>query len=234
MKQPELDHSAATPVAAATPEGHPEGFSWRANAVTCAALVALWLAMLALHGGPLDAAVLNVLHVDRPWLAWIALRATRLGGWHVLVAAAFVVAPVLAMRGRIAAAVAVPATLFLGRLAVSAQKVDLGEARPDKHFWWVKVHSASFPSSHAAISMFFYLFLALLLTRMGTRHRWVIGAALAVVGAIGVSRVMLGVHWPSDVIAGWSFGMLWALAWSLALCFVRRPNLLPLQRSSKS
>ncbi len=59
--------------------------------------------------------------------------------------------------------------------------------------------------------MIFYLTLALVLTA-GTRwHRLAVAGALLLSLLIGTSRVMLGVHWPSDVIGGWSFGLLWVL-----------------------
>jgi undecaprenyl-diphosphatase len=59
--------------------------------------------------------------------------------------------------------------------------------------------------------MIFYLTLALVLAR-GTRwHRAAAAGAILLSLLIGTSRVMLGVHWPSDVIGGWAFGMLWVL-----------------------
>ena len=59
--------------------------------------------------------------------------------------------------------------------------------------------------------MIFYLTLARVLTA-GTRwHRATVAGAVALSLLIGTSRVMLGVHWPSDVIGGWAFGMLWVL-----------------------
>ena len=59
--------------------------------------------------------------------------------------------------------------------------------------------------------MIFYLALALALTAHQRWHRLVAAAALALSFFVGLSRVMLGVHWPSDVIGGWAFGMLWVL-----------------------
>jgi len=73
------------------------------------------------------------------------------------------------------------------------------------------VKTSSFPSGHATSSMIFFLTLALVL---GAETRWqrpAVIAAILLSLAIGTSRVMLGVHWPSDVIGGWAFGMLWVL-----------------------
>ena len=75
------------------------------------------------------------------------------------------------------------------------------------------VHSYSFPSGHSAGNMIFFGALALLAGR-----RWAYGAAAMVVALIGVSRVWLGVHWPSDVTAGWIEGLGW-----LTLCAIWLP-----------
>ncbi len=92
-----------------------------------------------------------------------------------------------------------------------AQKYSIARVRPDVEPHLVVVKTSSFPSGHAANSMIFYLALALVLTA-GTRwHRPAAVAAVLLSLLIGTSRVMLGVHWPSDVVGGWAFGLLWVL-----------------------
>jgi undecaprenyl-diphosphatase len=59
--------------------------------------------------------------------------------------------------------------------------------------------------------MIFYLTIALALTAGKPWHRAAVAGAILLSLLIGTSRVMLGVHWPSDVIGGWAFGMLWVL-----------------------
>ena len=92
------------------------------------------------------------------------------------------------------------------------QKYWIARARPDLEPHLVVVKTSSFPSGHATSSMIFYLTLALVLDR---RHalasRRGVAAAILLSLLIGISRVMLGVHWPSDVIGGWAFGLLWVL-----------------------
>ncbi len=75
------------------------------------------------------------------------------------------------------------------------------------------VHSYSFPSGHAAGNMMFFGAMAML---AGSRAGY--GVAAAFIALIGISRVWLGVHWPSDVTAGWIEGLGW-----LALCRVWLP-----------
>ncbi len=75
----------------------------------------------------------------------------------------------------------------------------------------VEVHYQSFPSGHAANSMIAYLAIAWLAFDDPVHRRWAVAAALLLSFLIGLSRPMLGVHWPSDVIAGWAFGLFWTL-----------------------
>ena len=83
--------------------------------------------------------------------------------------------------------------------------------RPDLEPHLVVVKTSSFPSGHATSSMIFYLTMALALTARTRWQRLAAAGAVLLSLAIGTSRVMLGVHWPSDVIGGWAFGMLWVL-----------------------
>ena len=100
---------------------------------------------------------------------------------------------------------------LIGRGLSEVQKYWIARARPDLEPHLVVVKTSSFPSGHAASSMIFYLTLALVLAA-GTRwHRVAAAGAVLLSLLIGISRVMLGVHWPSDVIGGWAFGMLWVL-----------------------
>ena len=87
----------------------------------------------------------------------------------------------------------------------------------------VEVTSSSFPSGHATDSAIVYLTLGALLARAvpeGAPRIYVLAAAVAITLLIGCSRVYLGVHWPSDVVAGWAIGAAWALASSLVYSLI--------------
>lgn len=129
----------------------------------------------------------------------------------VLIGAGVVVAAWLFYRGHRRLPWVLIAIVALGRGLSELQKYWIARARPDVEPHLVVVKTSSFPSGHATSSMIFFLTLALVLAA-GTRWRWpaAIGAVLLSL-AIGTSRVMLGVHWPSDVIGGWAFGILWVL-----------------------
>jgi len=103
------------------------------------------------------------------------------------------------------------AIVLVGRALSEAQKFWIARVRPDLEPHLVVVRTSSFPSGHATSSMIFFLTLALVLGE-GTRWRGLaVSAALLLSFLIGISRVMLGVHWPSDVIGGWAFGLLWVM-----------------------
>jgi|KBSMisStandDraft_5_1062788.scaffolds.fasta_scaffold92442_3 membrane-associated phospholipid phosphatase len=181
-------------------------------AVTLIALAAIWLAMLILGGGPIDRGLYEWLYAGRrPALITIARIFTALGEPTVLIIAGFLVAAWLWFRKRGRFAVGLLFVILLGRGLSEVQKFWIARARPEFEPHLVVVKTSSFPSGHAASSMIFYLTLALALTGK-TRWRWVAAAAAILLSLlIGTSRVMLGVHWPSDVVGGWSFGLLWVL-----------------------
>jgi undecaprenyl-diphosphatase len=80
------------------------------------------------------------------------------------------------------------------------------------------VSNASFPSGHAMLSATVYLTLAALTAHTLPGHAlrsYVVGVTIFIVLLIGCSRIYLGVHWPSDVLAGWCLGAAWALAFTL-------------------
>jgi undecaprenyl-diphosphatase len=176
------------------------------------ALTAVWLAMLLGGGGSLDREIYEALYAGhQPMLAGIARALTFLGEPTVLIGAGVACALWLWWRGRGRLAGALVLIVLIGRGLSEAQKYWIARVRPDVEPHLVIVKTSSFPSGHATSSMIFYLTLALVLTA-GTRwHRLAAAGAILLSLLIGVSRVMLGVHWPSDVIGGWAFGMLWVL-----------------------
>jgi len=175
-------------------------------------LAGVWLAMLLLGGGPLDARIYEALYAGhRPALAAIARGLTALGEPTVLISACVACALWLWYAGRGRLGIVLLLIAMLGRGLSEAQKYWVARARPDLELHLVVVKTQSFPSGHAASSMIFYLALAIALTS-GTRWQRAAPAAAVILSLlIGTSRVMLGVHWPSDVIGGWTFGMMWVL-----------------------
>jgi len=180
--------------------------------IALVALTAIWLAMLLAGTGPLDRAVYEALYAGhRPVLLALARFFTALGEPTVLIAAGAACALWLWYAGRGRLGVVLLLIALIGRGLSEVQKYEVARLRPTLEPHLVVVKTQSFPSGHASSSMIFYLALAIALTS-GTRwHRVTAAAAVILSLLIGTSRVMLGVHWPSDVIGGWAFGMLWVL-----------------------
>ena len=176
-----------------------------------AALALLWAAMLALGGGATDRALLFWFQAGQhPAIATAARWLTQWGSGFILLPLAALAALWLAARRRRQAALLLVAITLFVRVTVAAEKLVIGRARPEPRLHLVDVGLSSFPSAHAANSMATLLCLALLVPR--ETRPLAIGLALLLACAIGISRMVLGVHWPSDVVGGWAFGAFCTLA----------------------
>lgn len=177
-----------------------------------AALAGIWLAMLLMGGGPADRTVYEGLYArDRPVALAVARALTALGEPTVLIGAGVLIALWLWHVGRVRTGLALVLVTLTGRVLTEAQKYWIARIRPELEPHLVVVKTSSFPSGHAASSMIFFLSLALAFSAHSRRRFAAAGAAIMLSLMIGTSRVMLGVHWPSDVIGGWAFGLLWVL-----------------------
>ncbi|HVM36876.1 MAG TPA: phosphatase PAP2 family protein [Sphingomicrobium sp.] len=191
-------------------------------------LLAVWLAMLLLGGRDVDQAVIRSVHVGGGGGASLVVLWTGLGDWSVLLAATSFGLAWLLYRRQWRPALLLAGWTLLGRLLVELQKVTFARLRPEDDMPMVVVNGFSFPSGHAANSTIVYLMLALLVTEPGPARRRALIAAAIVAALVGISRVLLGVHWPSDVIAGWAFGLAWVLiGWRIAQTLKRNSKTSP-------
>jgi undecaprenyl-diphosphatase len=151
---------------------------------------------------------------------------TALGGTFWLGFLTLAVAGFLVLDGKRRGALFVVTSVLTGLALSSLLKVGFDRPRPDLVAHGAHVLTKSFPSGHAMGSAVVYLTLGALLSRLTPRWRtraYVLVLAMLLTVLVGLSRVYLGVHWPTDVLAGWSAGATWALfCWTLALRLQRR------------
>lgn len=142
---------------------------------------------------------------------------TALGSAPAVIAQVCLATAYLLHRGYRAFAGGLSAAVGLGWLLETVLKVAVHRPRPElPHL--VSAGGYSFPSGHSFVSFVLYGYLALLLGRLAPRSRWARVSLLLVAAGIGLSRVYLGVHYPTDVLGGWVLGAAWlALAWHLTL-----------------
>lgn len=145
---------------------------------------------------------------------------TALGGTTVVALVTVVGVLAFAFHRKYRHALVLTGAVLLAWMSSDAGKALYDRPRPDLVPHGAFVYSGSFPSGHSTLSAATYLTLAMLVASLETRRRTKVLAyslAAALVVAVGFSRVYLGVHWPSDVLAGWCLGSLWALAAWLTL-----------------
>lgn len=154
------------------------------------------------------------------WFEQSVADITALGGFAVLALLTLLaIGYLLALKKWGGALLLLIATLG-GAVLSEGMKLGFNRPRPDLVAHVVETTSMSFPSGHAMLSAATYLTLGALLARAQERRRlrgYVMGAAILITLLIGLSRVYLGVHWPTDVLGGWCLGAAWAmLCWGVA------------------
>jgi membrane-associated phospholipid phosphatase len=190
-------------------------------------LAAVWSLVLATGTGWVDRWILLEANLSgHPQLRSVATAVTQFGGWVLLTALTAGAAAILVLRRRYQDAALAIAAILAGRLLVELQKLAIERTRPDAMFRLVDVDSFSFPSGHAANSMITYLTLAIVLASAGKWRRYALATAFLLSLVVGLTRIMLGVHWPTDVVAGWAFGLLWVVLIRRGASFSGRPKLI--------
>jgi undecaprenyl-diphosphatase len=165
------------------------------------------------------------------WLEDLMRDLTALGSLGVLSLISLAVVGFLVLQGKRHLAVLVVVAVGGGILVSTLTKLGFDRPRPDLVAHATRVYTASFPSGHAMMAAVTYLTLGALLARAQPRLRlklYLIGLAAVLTALVGFSRIYLGVHWPTDVLAGWTLGAAWALGcWAIALWLQARGRIEP-------
>ncbi len=160
------------------------------------------------------------------WMEEAVRDVTALGSMIVLVMVTAVTIFYLLLVRRWRSALLVLVTVGGGQILSSVLKLGIDRPRPDLVSHLAQVQTLSFPSGHAMMAAVTYLTLGTMLAGIvpGRATKiYVLGVAVLVTLMVGVSRLYLGVHWPSDVLAGWCAGFAWAmLCWLVARRLLRR------------
>jgi undecaprenyl-diphosphatase len=211
--------------------------------VSLVVVLAVWIfaelaeEVLEGDGLPLDPVVMQFLrHPGEParpigpgWLVEVGLEVTALGSTSVLLLVVLAVLGYLTLDRRWRELWLVAVASAGGAAISTGLKALIGRPRPAALLPLIHPDSPSFPSGHAMLAAVVYLTLGVLLARTVARRRlkaYFVTVALVLTFLVGISRVYLGVHYPADVLGGWSAGLAWALGcWLVARTLQRRGTL---------
>ncbi|HML95692.1 MAG TPA: phosphatase PAP2 family protein [Thermodesulfobacteriota bacterium] len=149
-----------------------------------------------------------------PWFEEMMRDITGLGGVAVLTLVTIFSAVYLLLIKRRDLMLYLAAAAITGTIFSNLLKAGFSRPRPDVVPHEIVVYTASFPSGHSLVAAVIYLTLGVLLTEAQTRYRlriYILSVAIVLTFLVGISRIYLGVHWPSDVLAGWLAGTAWAI-----------------------
>lgn len=159
------------------------------------------------------------------WVEEIGRDLTALGGIAVLTMTTLAVAGFFLLQRKLSSMLYLLASVGGGLLISSIAKEFFDRPRPDLVPHGSLVHTASFPSGHSMMAAIAYLSLGVLVARTLPQRRlkvYVLVLAAVTTILVGVSRVYLGVHWPTDVFAGWLAGVAWAAACMVGARYLAR------------
>ena len=165
--------------------------------------------------------------VGPPWMEEMGRDLTALGGVAVLGLTTVVVAVYFLLRRDWAQGIYILVTVGGGIAISSLAKDFFGRPRPDLVPYGSIVHTASFPSGHSMMAAVAYLTLGVLIARLQPRLMlkvYTLSVAVLLTVLVGISRVYMGVHWPTDVLAGWLAGGAWAMVCVMAARWLVHPG----------
>lgn len=155
------------------------------------------------------------------WFEEMVRDVTALGSTVVLTLAVIVVAGYLLITRAREKAVFLIVAVVMGSLINRLLKLGYARPRPDIVAHGQYVTTESFPSGHSANATIVYLMLGMMLARVEESYPakiFIVSVCVIVALLVGLSRIYLGVHWPTDVLAGWAVGGSWVLmCWYLLL-----------------
>ncbi len=163
--------------------------------------------------------------IGPPWFEEIVRDLTAVGGIAVLTLATLAVAGFFLLGKKFASTIYLLSAVGGGVLVSTAAKGLFDRPRPDLVPHASVIHTASFPSGHSMMAAVTYLTLGVLVARTLPQIQlkvYVLTLAVIVALLVGISRVYLGVHWPTDVLAGWLAGVVWATICMLGARLIAR------------